>query len=222
MKKLISLIFLILPIVLNAQHNESSFAIIDAHARSAPYYSNPEKLVNYLVKPCKTEWQKTRTIFIWITDNIAYDDYTHHHGTVTLEKCQALNVYRSKKGVCEGYANLFQMLCGFAEIYCMKVNGYGKGVGHYKNEVYTKTNHSWNICEINDEIHLFDITWATGHNTYGHFIKSYNEFWWDTPPELFITTHYSENMEWNNLAYPVTKSQFECMTEIFVSPKANK
>jgi len=154
-----------------------------------------------------------------MTNNIAYDDYSFNNNTVTHEKCKPHNVYRSRKGVCAGYANLFQFLCGFAELDCMVVNGYAKGIGHYQGKIYNQTNHAWNVCEFDNEFHLFDVTWAAGYYEYGRFQKSFDEFWWDTPPELFITSHYAENAIFNNLGYPVSKYQFEQMKAITENPR---
>lgn len=214
MKKILVIVLLALSFNSFAQHTERAFKKIDEHARNAPFFSNPEMLVEYLVKPCKTDWQKTRAIFVWITDNIAYDTYSYRNGTVTHEKCKAMNVYRAKKGVCSGYANLFSMLCGFAEIYCEVVTGYAKGAGYHSGMVFTDTNHAWNICKIDDELHLFDVTWAAGHYSYGSFVKEFDEFWWDTPPMKYVTSHYAVPSSFNILDAHVSKSQFENMKAI--------
>jgi hypothetical protein len=214
MKKIILITLLAFSFNGFSQHHERAFKKIDEHARNAPFFSNPEMLVEYLVKPCKTDWQKTRAIFVWITDNIAYDTYSYRNGTVTHEKCKAMNVYRAKKGVCSGYANLFSMLCGFAEIYCEVVTGYAKGAGYYQGKTFADTNHAWNICEIDGEYHLFDVTWAAGHVNYGRFVKKFDEFWWDTPPMKYVTSHYAVPSSLNILDAHVSKSQFENMAKI--------
>jgi hypothetical protein len=210
------------PLEAKAQHYEYAFNSIDKYARSVPYYytNDPQTLVNYLVKPAKNEWQKVRAIFIWITDNISYDVYSYNNNNVTFEKCKAMNVFFTRKGVCSGYANLFMFLCGFAEIDCSVVEGYAKGVGHYYGKVFSETNHAWNAIEIDGQMHLFDATWASGYYDNGSFYKKFNEFWWDTPPTKFITTHFAEDRNFNYLNYTVSKREFELMAQVLENPKS--
>lgn len=218
---LIISIVLILPLRVKAQRIEIEFNSIDKHARNVPYYytNEPQTLVNYLIKPAKNEWQKVRAIFIWITDNVTYDVDSYINNKVTFEKCKAMNVFLTRKGVCSGYANLFEFLCGFAELDCKVVQGYAKGVGHYYGKVYNNINHAWNVIEIDGQMHLFDVTWASGYYEYESFNKKINEFWWDTPPAKFITTHFAEDRNFNYLNYSVSKREFELMAEILENPK---
>ena len=213
---ILSILIITTALEVSAQHQEPSFSRIDQHARNAPwqYGTDPEKLVAYLIQPAKNNWQKVRAIFVWMTDNIAYDTYSLYSGTVSHEKCKPMNVLRNRKGVCSGYANLFEFLCGYAEINCWVIEGYAKGASHYTGKVFHDTNHAWNMCEIDGKGHLFDVTWAAGHVSYGSFTRKFNEFWWDTPPNLFVTTHYAASPVNNLLSYAFSKSQFEMATPI--------
>ena len=216
MKQTIIILVILFPLFVYSQHYERAFKKIDAHARNVPsaITKDPNKLVDYLIAPCKNDWQKTRTIFVWVAENIAYDTQSYKNNTVTYEKCKPINVFRSRKGVCSGYANLFEYLCQLAELECYDISGYAKGAGHYAGEKYNETNHAWNICVIDGALHLFDVTWAAGYVNYYNFENNFNDFWWDTPPELFVTTHYAIPSKYNNLKNPVSKSQFEQMSII--------
>lgn len=210
------IILLIIPYYGLSRHYEKAFVSIDAHARNVPYSYTSDKtmLVNYLIQPCKNDWQKVRAIFVWMTNNIAYDVDSYKNNTVTSEKCQADYVLRHRKGVCSGYADLFRSMCLIAGVYCFTVEGYSKGVGHYPGKVIDKTNHAWNICEIDEKMHLFDVTWAAGYYSYGSFVRMFDDFWWDTPPEHFITTHFATTPQYNCLTRNVSKAEFEQMAEI--------
>ncbi|MCS7045368.1 MAG: transglutaminase-like domain-containing protein, partial [Gemmataceae bacterium] len=51
------------------------YKAIDQHALKAPPEAEAslDSLAEYLAKPCKTDRDKARAIYRWITDRIAYD-----------------------------------------------------------------------------------------------------------------------------------------------------
>ncbi len=50
-------------------------------------------------------------------------------GECTLSPCTK----RKKRGICQGYANLFELMCFYENIASIQVQGYSKGYGHYDN-----------------------------------------------------------------------------------------
>jgi len=54
-----------------------------------------------------------------------------------------------------------------------------------------------------------DSTWAAGSLDGSYrFNKSFNEFWWCTPPDHFIYSHLSEDPQWTCLPNPPTVEEF--------------
>lgn len=49
------------------------FTLLDSVSRSKTYEGDLKLLVSELTKQCTSETEKARAVFIWVTDNIAYD-----------------------------------------------------------------------------------------------------------------------------------------------------
>ncbi len=56
-------------------YDPAIFTEIDNHALAAPesVQGSVKDLAEYLLEPAKTDLEKVRSIFRWITDNVAYD-----------------------------------------------------------------------------------------------------------------------------------------------------
>src|SRR5690606_24015458 len=89
-----------------------------------------EGLARYITANFKTETEKSRAAFYWITQNIQYD----------AENMFAINFYenrdekvkkvlRTRKGICEHFAALFQEVCTLSGIRSLVVTGYTKQNG---------------------------------------------------------------------------------------------
>src|SRR5262245_52808126 len=83
------------------------YEAIDAHALKATAQDEASlpKLAAYLARPCKTDRDKARAIYRWVTDRIAYDIEALLAGKVPDQS--ALAVLKTRKGVYLGYCNLF-------------------------------------------------------------------------------------------------------------------
>ena len=204
-----------------------SFETIDKYACTADT-NNLQDLVRLLVKPCKTEPQKVRAIFRWITAHIAYDTWEYHHKTLydslkvtwrnlkEPERAQAYNmavaaaVFNKRAGVCDGYSKLFKVMCDEAGIESVIIAGHGK-TGREVNEFLRfSSNHAWNAVCINNEWKLLDATWASGTADAGVqvFTRDFNEAYFLTPPERFVLDHYPDDVKWLLLPAPISKSSF--------------
>jgi transglutaminase/protease-like cytokinesis protein 3 len=85
-----------------------------------------------------------------MTNNVAYDIKAYKTNKFTEQTAEL--VLKSKLGVCEGYANLYQALCHEVGIKCEKVLGISKGHGYYPGcEIPTEPSHAWNIIELDDK-----------------------------------------------------------------------
>jgi transglutaminase/protease-like cytokinesis protein 3 len=189
-------------------YNTEKFTEIDIHALSAPKSAKEsvETLAEYLFKPADNDLEKVRSIFRWITDNIAYDTnayFSGRYGNLTAE-----GVLRSGKSVCSGYSALFQSLCEIAEIEAVSIQGYAKRYYYKPNHVYSRTTHAWNAVKLNEEWYFIDSTWGAGSLIGKKFKKRYKEFWFLTAPEAAIFSHLPENPKWQLMEEPIDMERF--------------
>ena len=176
---------------------KNTFLKIDNYAKKTPSSSTKdiETLANHLIKKAKTDIDKARLIFIWLTENIYYDDRGYNSGK--YNDCQANSVLRSRKSVCEGYANLFLELGLEMGLNIKKVSGYSKGYGYIPGKPFLKTDHAWNLIKIGDEWRVFDATWGHGYgeNKGGRLksVKKFNEYWFNVDPYEAIFNHFPDS-----------------------------
>ncbi len=188
---------------------DETYSQIDRHALAAAQNEEESvaKLASYLARPCKTDIEKTRAVYRWVTDRIAYDFDAFRRGSKRNDP--PATVLSTRKAVCEGYASLFADLCGRMGLAVAKVSGFGKGFGYHSGRTFTRMNHSWNAVQIDGKWRLIDSTWGAGSIQQGKFVKRFSEFFFLTPPDKLIFTHYPEEDRWQLLDTPVTHQQFE-------------
>lgn len=112
-----------------------------------------------------TEYEKVKAVYDWITANIEYD--------FSYKVSRWREALVQKKSVCQGYAELFDVLCDDIGIESMIVTGIADGLGGWGG-------HAWNIVKINKKWYLVDATWdanGIGYPTdYQWFLKSEKDF----------------------------------------------
>lgn len=206
-----------------------NFSKIDSYARSVKGINDIGKLSRKLTAPYKTDLEKTRSIFRWITENIEYDTKEYHvyktqssysklfakldqqnkniHNLYDLEI--AKYVLKNKKGICSGYAALFKSLCDSSNLKAEIISGPAK------NSVLDigtaiPSNHAWNAVYLENKWQLLDATWASGYcnDSVTRFTKNYNDNYFLTPPNKFIMNHYPDDRKWILFNTPPTEIQF--------------
>ncbi len=183
------------------------YARIDATIELYPEsFDNIEDLSAMIRRDFNTDEEKVRGIYSWIIRNVAYDpgEYkkfnynfkNYRERNSKEEKVRELTIERTLRNgvaVCEGYAMLFEKLCNLQGISNYLVRGDIKT--HFKDigRPFEKI-HMWNVAVIEGQGFLFDPTWGAGKYQ-GKFIREPSYFYYKTPPELFIKTHYPELQE---------------------------
>jgi len=194
-------------------HNTSLFQNIDNYARKCPTSATQttSSLAGYLQKYCKTDIEKARAIYVWITENISYDNDAYNTGN--YKDCSAEGVLRSRKSICEGFSSLFLALGLKMNLEIGQINGYAKGYSYSPGDTFNQPNHSWNIIKINGKWKLFDVTWGQG---FGYkddtgklaCVKQYNEFWFNTDPYAFIFSHLPSDSTYSLIDSPIGINEF--------------
>lgn len=200
---------------------DTDYTAIDNKSRSIKYKHDLNQLTLALTAECKTQIEKTRAIFIWITDNIKYDcrkfNKMQKKGSIktfrckTKEECdlkkaeyenkQINRTLNREKGVCGDYSMLFQKMCRIAGINCYYINGYTKSEAFQVGKM-GDLDHAWNVAVIDGVYYYFDLTWAAGgctRNEKGKLTKFYkhlDDYYWMTPIDKLSRNHYPKDTTW--------------------------
>lgn len=203
-----------LPICAQTDYN---FTYIDKHAKEIPFsltQSLPQ-LILTLTKPAQNDLEKVRSIYVWIAHNINYDyNIIAQNKLGTSENARrqsAYYVYKSRKAVCEGYANLFNEMCQYANIRSKMVTGLVKDTdGEVAN-----IGHAWNSFKINNTWHLVDVTWSAGkvnENT-KKYSREFDDSFFMPNPNEFIYSHLPYDPIWQLSQNLVSKEAFLSVDE---------
>lgn len=217
MLRLLTILFLLVfafPVAAQRLQAEGEYA---AHQ---PGNISPRELSEQLTSGKTSEYDKVKSIFDWITENIAYRSQhiskRNSSPQITEEDTSAvlkpLNervsqiVLKNRLAVCDGYARLFKTLCDHAGLRSEIIIGF---VRNSSRKAAFQTNHSWNAVMIEGEWHLVDATWATGYVNYsGQFVRQYDRHFFLADPDDMLQTHYPENPFWTLKKKHTTPHEF--------------
>ena len=111
----------------------------------------------------KTDYQKVKAIYDYISSNVTYDHDNLNDESYSL-KYTAYAALINKTAVCQGYASLFYRLALDAGVDTRVISGEAGGP------------HAWNIVKLNGKYYNLDSTWDAGRSTYAYFLKNTNDF----------------------------------------------
>jgi len=182
-------------------------------------FSSAEELSKFISRDFTSEEEKVRAIYTWIIRNVAYDPDEYKQFNYNFKNYRERNAKEEitrkkviqrtlKKGiaVCEGYAMLFERLCELQSISNYLVRGDIKSNFSDIGRPFKKV-HMWNVAMINGQTFLFDATWGAGKYD-GKFIREPSYFYYKTPPEQLIKTHYPHLQEDTFLTEIFTREDF--------------
>lgn len=189
----------------------------DQYALQAPPEAEGsiETLAAYLAGAGKTDHEKARAIYRWITASIVYNVVgfvEENYGDVSAE-----GTLRNRMSVCNGYANLFQRLAQAAGLEAVVVTGYARGANDEIGLPYRdKDKHAWNAVKIDGKWQLLDCTWGAGSSDLEHrrFEPQFDPFWFLTPPDEMIYTHFPNDLSLQLLDRPVAPEDQILMADV--------
>ncbi len=190
----------------------ADFAKIDSYGKSVQYSGNSvEELAKILSQYASTPEEKARIAYTWIANNINYDvqaylskDFTAHSPKETLTSRQVL---------CSGYAILYHALTSEMGLESIIIGGYTKGFGYSLGDI-DEAKHAWNAVKLNGAWYLVDPTWGSGSLQENQFVRQFNPYFFGSPPDQFLYTHFPFKDEWQLLPQPKTKTEFETAPEL--------
>jgi hypothetical protein len=207
LSRLIFLFILSLQTISAQKENGSEFSNIDKKALQIPdsLTTTTNQIAKYIISNFDKDAEKSRAIFIWIASNIQYD----------IDNMFALNIYekkeekiakalKTKKGICEDYAYLFNDICIKSGLKSFIVEGYTK-----QNGFVDYIPHAWCATLIDNNWFLFDPTWGSGYISGKKFIKKINNYYYKVQPNTLIKSHIPFDYLWQFLNYPITYKEFQ-------------
>jgi hypothetical protein len=186
------------------------FAVVDSFVAKLKVSDTVDvyTLTDALTRPFSETSQKVRAIYSWITRNIAYDCIAFR--SRSKRRDDAFDVLRARKGVGEGYANLFAEMCSAAKIRTIVVPGYVRNnsndIGNFPAEV----NHAWNVVQIGNQWKLIDCTRGSGFTDkqVRTFTRQFSDAYFFPNPKIFAYTHMPTVDAWQ-LGGGFSKSEFK-------------
>lgn len=155
-------------------------------------------LATSVIGEAQTIEEKARAIYDWICENIAYDTTKQIHDAETC--------YKTKRGVCQAYCELF---CRMAEAVGLTADIISGKTKDSKGTI-SKDKHAWIYVYTHayDGI-LIDPTWGAGSVDGAKFIKnSDNSNWFNVSPYWMIFSHFPDELYWSKLDLSITEDQF--------------
>ena len=184
---------------------------VDQALKSLPkrQSGNQDDMISSMIT-AKTQYTLTEAecaylVYKWLSQNVAYDCYGLNHGGIDFSE---LGTYNKGKGVCAGYALIFEKMCDSLGLESNYVVGYSKGAGFTPGVIPKQSDHAWNSVKIGSSYYLVDSTWGSGNCDGDTYNANFNDFYFCTNPEAFIRTHLPEEKQWQLISEAITLETF--------------
>ncbi|MCL7753598.1 transglutaminase domain-containing protein [Polaribacter sp. Z022] len=188
-------------------------------------FSKVEDLAKKIAKDFTTDKNKARAVFFWLSKNIRYNlkeyynpsrSYKFSYATEDekQQKLQALKdelvleVFKTKVGVCEDYAQAFKKTCDILGLESEVIKGNVRVNPNKIGKPEKYTNHAWNAVKINGNWLIIDATWAAGYEMNGKWIQKFDDYFYNIPKEKILKTHFSEDLKWRKDNSKFVKKEF--------------
>ena len=220
--KVLILLLLIAPSLVNAAQSQtvrSPFNVIDAYMRNCPAASERSiaDIAYYINRSARTDLEKARAVYVWMTDNISYNDAGYNSGNYGDNSAE--NVLKTRVAVCAGFADLFTEIAVKTGIEAITITGYAKGYGYSEGDSFDDSNHAWNAVKIDGAWKIYDATWGQGggsEDSRGRMksTKKFDEQWFNVDPKHSVFTHLAEIPYENFLPQNISLAEFERLPDL--------
>lgn len=206
------ILLLLVSIFLRAQTKGYVDQVVDSV--DTKHLTDPNEITSVIEGEFKTDSEKVRAIYYWITQNIDYDCHEFHCGVgIALsdddfEDKLLTKTTDTRRGICYQYALLFKYMCNYCHIPAEIITGYAateKLIFLHKLMGNGAENHAWNAVYINRHWYLLDVTWASGYcnASVTHYTRQLNDAYYLTRPKDFLLDHHPVNIEWELVKRPL-------------------
>lgn len=167
--------------------------------------ATPATLSHYLSAHTTSRKEFVRQLYSWLVWNIGYDVtnmYNPDYYKDTLDA--ALKTLKNKVGVCQGYANLYYLVCKEAGIPVYLIGGYTKSYNKIDN-----ASHAWIAVQVDSTWYLTDPTWGAGVLNNNKFVRKPVDSYFLVPASTFVQTHMPFDPLWQLLEHPYRHDEFQ-------------
>ena len=206
MKTLFIFLYFILSNDLIHAQNQNEYVLADRVALSIPkaQTGTTQEIASYINANCKTDQEKIRAAYTWVTTNIIYDADSIHMVILDADNNERVTyALKRKRGVCENFAALFTDICIKMSINGFSIEGYTK-----QNGSVDKAPHVWCAAFVNSKWFLYDPTWDAGSLMNGKFVTSVKTNYFQKLPGEFVYTHMPFDPLFQFLDYPAKYKEF--------------
>lgn len=181
-------------------------------ARQVADSSEIASLARTLTRDAASDSARAAVLYEWVARTIRYDANAFFRGSDGYETAE--EVFRHRSALCGGYVALYQRLAREVGLEAVPITGYAKGVDYVFGRSTKKPNHAWLAMFIAGEWRLVDPTWGAGVINGRTFEPRFTwEFFLVAPGEL-ILSHFPEKAEWQLIATPLARHDFERMRAV--------
>ena len=218
------ILILIFTLVVPAKAQQSDFVTIDfsradrlAEAQQGEDLYSLPMLVQNLTANLKTDVEKFRAIYYWVSHNIGGEYHlmieNNRMRKRLKDKPEELAVWNNgfkkevfnkllqdKETLCSGYTFLIKEMARLAGIECETIEGYAP-IDDLDEEDLGVPNHSWNAVKLNDKWYLCDATWSSGLTDLSTFLFhfDYDDSYFLMDPTEFAKSHRPLDLNWTLL-----------------------
>lgn len=155
---------------------------------------------------------RAAALYEWVAKNVRYDADSFFAGADGYETPE--EVYRYRLALCGGYVALYQRLARELGMQAVRVTGYAKGVDYVFGRSTKKSNHAWVAMHLGNEWRLIDPAWGAGFINGRVFEPRFTWEFFLVSAEELILSHFPEDREWQLVAAPLSRRDFERMRAV--------
>ena len=170
---------------------------------------NYSPIAHDVVGDATSAYEKAQLIYLWLCSHISYDPTGEIR---TADEC-----WQQRKGVCQGYCELFYRMGETVGLKTKLIYGNGKRSA----DPSQLEKHVWLSVSTEKGDILIDPTWGAGLFVNGKFQQQHNPLiWFDTDPNWFIFTHYPQKKKHQHIEKAISEKEFLMLP--YVNPIASK
>ncbi|KAL4964421.1 putative SH3 domain protein (Cyk3) [Aspergillus stella-maris] len=152
-----------LPVGEPMDFSTANLTLVDKSARfvnSLPPMTNPMSLAQgYVCRPYKSDVQRLRAIFTWVSEKIAWDE------PIEEVDIDLRRVLQTKRGCPQEVAYLVREMCAAVGLHSEAIEGFLKTPGEmFELDSLSRPNHWWNAVLVDGEWRLMDCSLASPTN----------------------------------------------------------
>ena len=168
-------------------------------------------VARYIADRTSDPGRRLKAAHDWVADRIAYDApaYAAHR----YPPQDAETVFRTRTGVCAGYAKLLEAMGRALGLEVLYIVGDARTSGSKEGG----EGHAWNIAKLDGRYFHIDATWDSGSVDGLTFTRRYGTDYYLTPAAVFGLDHFPEEARWQLRDKPISRGEF--MRQPMMTPR---